>query len=85
MEKLPKKSLFVIALVLSLVTASMIYTFLQSAATKAVSSDGETVLVAKANIPNKTRITSEMVQEQRVPKEYIQRGPCGSCRKRWGR
>ena len=74
MEKLPKKSLFVIALVLSLVTASMIYTFLQSAATKAVSSESEVVLVAKTNIPNRTRIAAEMVQEQRVPKEYIQPG-----------
>lgn len=85
MEKLPKKSLFVIALVLSLVTASMIYTFLQSAATKAVSSESEVVLVAKTNIPNRTRIAAEMVQEQRVPKEYIQPGACGRCRKRWGR
>ena len=74
MEKLPKKSLFAIALVLSLVTASMIYTFLQSAATKAVSSENEVVLVAKMNIPNRTRIAAEMVQEQRVPREYIQPG-----------
>ena len=74
MEKLPKKSLFVIALVLSLVTASMIYTFLQSAATKTAPSEAEIVLVAKANIPNRTKIAPEMLQELRVPKEYIQPG-----------
>lgn len=74
MEKLPKRSLFVIALVLSLVTASMIYTFLQSAATQTKTSIGEIVLVAKTNIPNKTQIVPEMVQELRVPREYIQPG-----------
>lgn len=74
MEKLPKKSLFVIALVLSLITASMIYTFLQSAATQTKLSAGEIVLVAKTNIPNKTQIAPEMVQELRVPREYIQPG-----------
>jgi len=74
LEKLPKKSLFVIALVLSLVTASMIYTFLQSATMKTAPSDAEIVLVAKANIPNRTKIAPEMLQELRVPKEYIQPG-----------
>ena len=68
------KMLFAIALVFSLVTVSLIYTFLQSAARRTALKEGETVVVAKVNIPAKTRVSPEMVQELRVPPEYIQPG-----------
>lgn len=74
LAKLSSKSLLAIALVLSLVTVSLVYTFLQSATTKTVSSEGEIVLVAKTNIPARTRVSHEMIQELQVPPRYIQPG-----------
>ena len=68
------KVLLAIALVFSLVTVSLIYTFLQSTARKSASREGEIVVVAKTNIPAKTRLSREMVEELRFPPEYIQPG-----------
>lgn len=74
MANLSSKKLLAIAVVISLVTVSLIYTFLQSATRKIAAGDGEIVVVAKTNIPAKTRITPDMVRELRVPPEYIQPG-----------
>ena len=74
MAKLSNKSLLAIALVLSLVTVSLVYTFLQSTTSKTVAGEGEIVVVAKTNIPAKTQVSHEMVQELRVPPQYIQPG-----------
>ena len=74
MTKMSNKMLLAIALVFSLVTVSLIYTFLQSASRKNASREGEIVIVAKTNIPAKTRLSPEMVEELRVPPEYIQPG-----------
>ncbi|MEG6585247.1 Flp pilus assembly protein CpaB [Dendrosporobacter sp. 1207_IL3150] len=72
MAKLTNKGLLGIALVLSLVTSLLIYNYLKSTANKEVT--GIPVIVAKAEIPPKTRITAEMVQETIVPVEYLQPG-----------
>jgi pilus assembly protein CpaB len=74
LAKLSNKSLLAIALVLSLVTVSLVYTFLQSTTSKTVAGEGEIVVVAKTNIPAKTQVSQEMVQELRVPSQYIQPG-----------
>ena len=74
MAKLSQKGLLAIALLLSLATAALIYNYLQQAVEKPVTVEGELVIVAKTDIPPKTRVTPEMVQEVRVPREYIQPG-----------
>lgn len=63
-----------IALVLSLITAGLVYNFLRASTQKPAPSDVATVVVAKSDIPPKTRITLEMVQEAQMPAEYIQSG-----------
>ncbi len=63
-----------IALVLSFVTAVLVYNFLRQNVQKPVVAEGEAVVIAKSEIPAKTRITAAMVQESRVPPEYIQAG-----------
>lgn len=74
MAKLSQKGLLGIALLLSFATAALIYNYLQQAVEKPVAVDGELVIVAKVDIPPKTRIVPEMVQEVRIPREYIQAG-----------
>lgn len=74
MAKLSSKGLVGIALVLSLLTAVLVYNFLRESAKKTLPSDSATVVVAKADIPPKTLITPEMVQESQMPGEYIQIG-----------
>ncbi|SDF02050.1 Flp pilus assembly protein CpaB [Sporolituus thermophilus] len=71
--KLSAKGVLVIALVLSLATAGLIYKYLQEATQKAPK-DGVAVVVAKVDIPPKTKITAEMVSETKVPAEYVQPG-----------
>lgn len=72
--KLSSKGLVGIALILSLVTAVLVYRFLRESAQPPAPSDMATVVVAKADIPPKTRITPDMIQETRMPVEYIQPG-----------
>jgi len=72
--KLSNKGLLGIALLLSLVTAALIYNYLRAASEKPVVTEGEIVIVAKADIPPKTQITADMVKEARMPTEYIQPG-----------
>lgn len=73
MAKLSAKGLVVIALVLSFVTALLIYGYLGNLATRATQ-DSVPVVVAKVNISPKTRITAEMVQQAMVPADYVQPG-----------
>lgn len=63
-----------IALGLSLVTAVLVYKVLDSSTAKPVATEGEVIVIAKVDIPPKTRITAEMVQEARRPAEYVQPG-----------
>lgn len=74
MAKLSNKGLLAIALVLSLMTSLLVYNYLQRATDKANPKDGVPVVMAKANIPPKTKITAEMLQEIKVPAEYVQPG-----------
>ena len=63
-----------IALVLSLITAALVYNFLRESVKKPLPSDLASVVVARVDIPPKTRITPEMVQVSQLPAEYIQTG-----------
>ena len=72
--KLSSKGLVGIALMLSLVTAVLVYKFLHESAQPPAPSNMATVVVAKADIPPKTRITPDMIQETQMPIEYIQPG-----------
>lgn len=74
MAKLSSKGLTGIALVLSFVTAVLVYNFLNQSMQKPVVVEGELVVTARVDIPAKTRITAAMVQESRIPAEYIQQG-----------
>ena len=74
MAKLSSKGLTAIALVLSFVTAILVYNFLNQSVQKPPLAEGEPVVTARVDIPAKTRITAAMVQESRIPAEYIQAG-----------
>lgn len=74
MAKLSSKGLMGIALVLSFVTAVLVYNFLKQNAQKPAVITGQPVVTAKIDIPAKTIITAAMVKESRVPSEYIQTG-----------
>lgn len=73
MAKISAKGLVVIALVLSLATAFLVYSYLSNLTSRATG-ERVPVVVAKVDIPPKTRITAEMVQEVRIPADYIQPG-----------
>jgi len=72
--KLSSKGLVGIALGLSLVTSALVYNYLRESSKQPVPSDLATVITARKDIPPKTRITAEMVQEAQLPSEYIQGG-----------
>ena len=72
--KLSSKGLVGIALALSLITTFLVYKFLRESAQPPAPADLATVVVAKADIPPKTKITPDMVQEAQMPAEYIQPG-----------
>lgn len=72
-RKLSIKSLVAIALVLSLVTSAMVYAYLKRASV-ATQKEGYPVIVAKVDIPPKTKITAEMLEARYVPADYIQPG-----------
>jgi pilus assembly protein CpaB len=71
--KLSSKGLLVIALVLSLITSLLVYNYLKGVTAK-MNKQSLPVVVAKINIPPKTKITAEMVHEVLVPTDYIQPG-----------
>jgi pilus assembly protein CpaB len=74
MAKLPSsKGIFILAFVLSFATAFMVYKFLGNQVKQPVS-EGQVVLVAKTAILPKTKITADMIQEVKIPGEYVQAG-----------
>ena len=73
MSKLPLKGLIGIALILSLATSVLVYQYLKGGSKTSLKTDVP-VVVAKVDIPAKTKITAEMVQEIRMPAQYIQPG-----------
>lgn len=74
MAKLSSKGLLVIALVMSLFTALLVYNYLKGLSTQAPPKEGVAVVTAKAAIAAKTKITAEMVQTAKVPADYVQPG-----------
>ena len=74
MAKVLNKKLLVIALVLSLMTAILVYNYLKGVTSQPAVQQGVSVIVAKVDITPKTKITPEMVSEIKVPPEYIQPG-----------
>lgn len=73
MAKLSNKKLLALAILLSLMTAILVYNYLKGV-TGPVVERGVSVMIAKVDIPPKTKITPEMVSEIKVPPEYIQPG-----------
>lgn len=73
MAKLSGKGPVVLALILTIITTGLIFSYLKSATTK-VAAPGLPVIVAKVDIPPMTKITLDMVQETQIPGEYIQPG-----------
>lgn len=74
MAKVSSRGLLAVALLLSFATAALVYHLLSSSLQKQAPSVGEAVVTAKLDIPAKTRITAEMIQESKMPAEYIQAG-----------
>jgi pilus assembly protein CpaB len=74
MAKISNKSLLGIAVVLSLIIALLLYNYLKGVSSEHAGKEGAAVIVAKTDIAPKTKITAEMVQEIKVPPEYIQPG-----------
>jgi len=72
--KVSNKGLLVIAVVLSLMTAILVYNYLQGVTNGQVGKEGISVIVAKVDIAPKTKITPDMVSEVKVPPEYVQPG-----------
>jgi pilus assembly protein CpaB len=71
--RLSIRGLVAIAVALSLLTAFLVYGYLNNLASRTTKA-GQPVIVAKKDIAAKTRITAEMVEETLVPAEYIQPG-----------
>lgn len=73
MAKLSTKGLITIALVFSLLAAVLVYSFLKGLADQ-TAKQGLPVVVAKTDVPPKTRLTAGMLQVVNVPAEFIQPG-----------
>lgn len=73
MAKLTTKGMMGIALALSLATSGLAYNYLQGVSEPTATATVP-VIVAKVDIPSKTKVTAEMVQIQNVPAEYLQPG-----------
>lgn len=71
--KISSKGLLVIAVLLSLVTSTLVYKYLQGMTGK-TQTEGTPVIVAKVDIPPKTKITAQMLSENKIPNEYLQPG-----------
>lgn len=71
MVKVSNKRLLVVALVMSLLTAGLIYNYLKNASVGA-DQNKVPVVVAKVDIPPKTKITADMVRQIQVPSDYVQ-------------
>lgn len=73
MFKFSNKGLLVIAVVLSLLTSALVYSYLKKTSGNS-SANSVAVVVAKVDISTKTKITPEMVQVTKVPLAYLQPG-----------
>ncbi len=73
MARLSTKLLVVIALVFSLAAAGLVYSYLQALAARNAKA-GMPVVVAKADIAPRTKVTAAMLKVVNVPAEYIQPG-----------
>ena len=73
MLRLSNKGLLMIAVVLSLLTTGLVYSYLKKTSGN-LPANTVAVVVAKVDIGAKTRITPEMVQVTRVPAPYLQPG-----------
>lgn len=74
MAKLSNKNLLGIAVTFGLLTTLLVYNYLQGAVNKQTTQESVSVILAKADIPPKTEITADMVQEIKMPPEYLQPG-----------
>lgn len=73
MAKLTAKGMMGVALGLSLATSGLVYHYLQRVS-EPEGKETVPVIVAKVDIPSKTKVTADMVQVQNVPVEYMQPG-----------
>ncbi|KYZ76681.1 hypothetical protein AXX12_09690 [Anaerosporomusa subterranea] len=73
MAKITAKGMMGIALALSLATSGLVYNYLQGVS-EPTTKETVSVIVAKVDIPSKTKVTAEMIQIQNVPAEYMQPG-----------
>jgi pilus assembly protein CpaB len=73
MFKFSNKGLLVIAVLLSLLTTGLVYSYLKKTSGN-LPANSVAVVVAKVDIGPKTRITPEMVQVTKVPAPYLQPG-----------
>ncbi len=74
MVKFSSKGLVGVALALSLITTFLVYKFLRESAQPPAPADLATVVMARTDIPSKTKITPDMVQEAQMPSAFIQPG-----------
>jgi len=73
MARISSKKLVIIAIVLSFLTAVLLYNYLTGMKNETLQ-QGASVIVAKTDIAPKTKITLDMVVEVKVPPEYMQPG-----------
>lgn len=73
MVKLSNKGLLIIAVILSLTTTGLVYSYLKKSA-NSQPKDTVAVVVAKTDIAAKTRITPDMIQVTKIPAPYLQPG-----------
>lgn len=73
MSKLSPKALFIIALIISLIAAFLMYNQLKKVNTDNLGNTRD-VVIAVADIPAKTLITDKMLTTSRVPIEVVQKG-----------
>ncbi len=61
-----------LAIVLAMVTAYSVYTYLETVQKKALQvKDLQTVYIANRDIPQGTRIVSDMISKEQIPQAYI--------------
>lgn len=77
MSKLSPKALFIIALIISLVAAFLMYSQLNKVSKENLANTKE-VVVATEDIPSKTLITEKMIMTSRLPIEIVQKGAFSS-------
>lgn len=73
-RKISTKGLIIIALLLASLTGFFVYNYLGSMEANAVLKGDSSVVIAKKNIPAKTQITADMVEQVKIPGQYLQPG-----------